>query len=200
MHTFNETNNVTLFFQDVWIMVGDRDESLGERSKNQVCGYLPKDLTGSPIRALEWVRIICVGNTPLSGGFVTVQKSLHNHQRLFNCSVYNAKRFIWDKLYDYEDRLEFKELVVTYAEDEDLIGMSKENSFLYFYFRNRDSPQMLGSRVPHYRVYQIAQSCRYNQVQDLSSVSHLHNHLHNHQYYKCKYDINSDINLRLRLL
>ncbi len=54
---------------------------------------------------------------------------------------------------------------------------------------------MLGSGVPHYRVYQIAQSCRYNQVQDLSSVSHLHNHLHNHQYYKCKYDINSDINL-----
>ncbi len=68
-------------------------------------------------------------------------------------------------------------------------------SFLYFYFRNRDSPQMLGSGVPHYRVYQIAQSCRYNQVQDLSSVSHLHNHLDNHQCHKYKYGINNDINL-----
>ena len=109
-------------------MVGDREESSGERSKNQVCGYLPKDPTGSPIRALEWVQIICVGNTPLalSGEFVTVQKSL-DHQRLFYCSVLNTNRGTWYKSYDYEDRLEFKELGVTYAEDDDLIGMSKEN-------------------------------------------------------------------------
>ena len=72
-------------------MVGDREKSLGERSRNQLCGYLPKDPTGSPIRALEWVQIICVGNTPLSGEFVTVQKSL-DHQRLFNCSVLNTNR------------------------------------------------------------------------------------------------------------
>ncbi len=126
MHTINETNNVTLFFQGVWIMVGDREESLGERSRNQVCGYLPKDPTESPIRALEWVQIICVGNTPLSSEFVTVQKSL-DHQRLFNCSALNTNRGTWYKSYDYEDRLEFKELGVAYAEDEDLIGMSKDN-------------------------------------------------------------------------
>ncbi len=54
---------------------------------------------------------------------------------------------------------------------------------------------MLGSGVPHYRVHQIAQSCHYNQVQDLSSVNHLHSHLDNHHYYKYKNCINNDINL-----
>ena len=93
-------------------MVGDREESFGERSRNQVCGYFPKDPTGSPLLEDEWVRITCGGNTPLSGGYVTVQKAL-DHQRLFSCGS--------DRL--YYDRLRFSELAIHYKEDGEHQGM-----------------------------------------------------------------------------
>ncbi len=97
--------------QDFLVLVGDKEETFGEQSKNTVCGKFPKYPTGSPLLPYEWVTISCETNSSLSGRFVTIQKSL-DHDQLFACRVPYPK---------YPDRLEFSEIEVVYAD------MSKDN-------------------------------------------------------------------------
>ncbi len=107
--------------QDFFVLVGDKEETFGEQSKNTVCGKFPKYPTGSPLLPYEWVTIMCERNSSLSGRFVTIQKSL-DHDQLFACRVPYPK---------YPDRLEFSEIEAVYAD------MGKDNiiyNILHIFF------------------------------------------------------------------